>query len=87
MTVKHNPVVYYLKVLLYVLMALAVRVLAFVPLCFLVAEGAEAIVLACNTATSVAVKDLRAKYTIPIIGMEPAVKRALDLSERGRISF
>ena len=52
---------------------------------FLVAEGAEAIVLACNTATSVAVKDLRAKYTIPIIGMEPAVKRALDLSERGRI--
>ena len=52
---------------------------------FLVRQGAEAIVLACNTATSVAVKALRAHYSIPIIGMEPAVKRALDLSDRGRI--
>ena len=52
---------------------------------FLLAHGAEAIVLACNTATSVAVRALRAHYSVPIIGMEPAVKRALDLSEGGRI--
>ncbi len=38
----------------------------------------KAIVLACNTATSVAVEQLRDLYTIPIIGMEPAVKPALE---------
>ena len=48
-------------------------------------NGAEAIVIACNTATSVAVAKLRERYDIPIIGMEPAVKRALDLSTEGRI--
>ncbi len=29
-------------------------------------------VIACNTATSAAVNDLREHYDIPIIGMEPA---------------
>lgn len=52
---------------------------------FLLQNGAEAIVLACNTATSVAVAKLRSHYNVPIIGMEPAVKRALDLSDGGRI--
>ena len=52
---------------------------------FLLSKGAEAIVLACNTATSVAIRALRERYTVPIIGMEPAVKRALDLSPEGRI--
>lgn len=37
---------------------------------------AKAIVIACNTATSVAAKKLRAFYNIPIIGIEPAVKPA-----------
>ena len=52
---------------------------------FLIKNGADAIVIACNTATSVAVAKLRERYDIPIIGMEPAVKRALDLSTTGRI--
>ena len=39
----------------------------------------KAIVIACNTATSAAVKDLRAHYNMPIIGMEPALKLACDL--------
>ena len=52
---------------------------------FLLKNGADAIVIACNTATSVAVAKLRERYDIPIIGMEPAVKRALDLSTEGRI--
>lgn len=45
---------------------------------FLIEQGVEAIVIACNTATSVAVKILREKYDIPIIGMEPAIKTALE---------
>lgn len=45
---------------------------------FLVAQGVGAIVVACNTATSVAVEVMREKYSLPIIGMEPALKLALD---------
>ena len=47
---------------------------------FLVKNGANAVVVACNTATSVAIKELRANLSVPIIGMEPAVKKAHDLS-------
>ena len=47
---------------------------------FLIENGAEAVVVACNTATSVAIKELRANLSVPIIGMEPAVKKAHDLS-------
>ena len=47
---------------------------------FLVKNGVEAVVIACNTATSVAIKELRANLSVPIIGMEPAVKKAHDLS-------
>ncbi|MCD8213802.1 MAG: glutamate racemase [Campylobacter sp.] len=46
---------------------------------FLINNGAKAVVIACNTATSVAINDLRANFNIPIIGMEPAVKKAIDL--------
>lgn len=45
---------------------------------FIINQGAKAVVIACNTATSVAVKELRLKYDIPIIGMEPAVKPAIE---------
>ena len=45
---------------------------------FLTAQNVSAIVVACNTATSVAVRDMRKKYSLPIIGMEPALKVALD---------
>ena len=40
----------------------------------------KALVVACNTATSVAIRDLRATYDIPIIGMEPAVKPAVAIT-------
>lgn len=46
---------------------------------FLIAQNVGAIVVACNTATSVAVKKMREKYSLPIIGMEPALKVAVDL--------
>ncbi len=45
---------------------------------FLVKQGVKAIVVACNTATSAAIKVLRSRYDIPIIGMEPALKPAVE---------
>jgi len=45
---------------------------------FLISKDVKAIVVACNTATSIAVKELREKYTIPIIGIEPAAKPAVE---------
>ena len=52
---------------------------------FLLEKGVEAIVVACNTATSVAIKELRKRYSIPILGMEPAVKPAVEGTEKKRI--
>ena len=48
---------------------------------FIVSKNVKAIVVACNTATSVAIEDLRKKYDIPIIGMEPAVKPAVRYTD------
>jgi glutamate racemase len=45
---------------------------------FLAAQGLDALVVACNTATSVAIEELRLRHPFPIIGMEPAVKPALE---------
>ena len=49
---------------------------------FLVNKGADAVVIACNTASSVAAQMLRENYDLPIIAMEPAVKPALETDER-----
>ena len=52
----------------------------------LIDRGAKAIVIACNTATGAAIRFLREKYTqIPIIGMEPAIKPAVQAYPGGRI--
>ena len=49
-------------------------------------EGAKAIVIACNTATSVAASELRAEYAhVPIIGVEPALKPATQCGGPRRI--
>lgn len=45
---------------------------------FMIQKGVQAIVIACNTATSAAVATMRKKYDLPIIGMEPAIKKAID---------
>jgi len=45
----------------------------------------KAIVLACNTATSISVQTLRDTYEIPVIGMEPAIKVAADMDQKGKI--
>lgn len=45
---------------------------------FLISKNVKAIVIACNTATSIAIKELREKYVVPIIGIEPAAKPAVE---------
>lgn len=45
----------------------------------------KALVVACNTGTSAAIKELREKYDFPIIGMEPAIKPAVDSKMTGKI--
>lgn len=43
---------------------------------FLLGMDCKLIVIACNTATTNAIKELREQYTIPFIGIEPAIKPA-----------
>ena len=49
----------------------------------LVGAGADIIVVACNTATAVAVEKLRAQLVVPVIAMEPAIKPAVALTKTG----
>lgn len=42
----------------------------------LISMGAQAIVVACNTATAAAISTLRSEFDVPFVGMEPAVKPA-----------
>ena len=47
----------------------------------------KALVVACNTATAAAVKLLRAEYPdLPLVGVEPALKPAVQLSKTKRIA-
>ena len=48
---------------------------------FLLEMNCKLIVVACNTATTNAIKELRAKYDIPFIGIEPAIKPAVTHSK------
>lgn len=50
---------------------------------FLQQQGADAIVIACNTASAAAATTLRSRFNIPIIAMEPAVKPAIAASRNG----
>jgi len=53
---------------------------------FLVGLGVKAIVVACNSASIAGLDQLRVAHPeIPIIGVEPAVKPAHDLTKNGRI--
>lgn len=48
---------------------------------FLLNLNCKLIIVACNTATTNAITDLRAKYKVPFIGIEPAIKPAAALSK------
>ncbi|NUO08916.1 MAG: glutamate racemase [Candidatus Brocadia sp.] len=52
---------------------------------FLSLVGVKSLVVACNTATSVAINDIRRTYPFPVIGMEPALKPAMELGLTGKI--
>jgi glutamate racemase len=52
---------------------------------FLALMGIKSLVIACNTATSVAISEIRRKYPFPVIGMEPALKPAVGLGLIGKI--
>lgn len=53
---------------------------------FLLERDCHAIVVACNTATGAAIETLRARYRVPIIGMEPALKPALEHTRSGVVA-
>lgn len=52
---------------------------------FLLERNVKAIVVACNTATGIAVDDLRATCPVPIVAIEPAVKPAAARTRSGKI--
>lgn len=54
---------------------------------YLLDQNAKIIVVACNTATTNAIKELRAKYDVPFIGIEPAIKPAANNSKTQTIGI
>lgn len=63
-----------------------VRALTFSHVEHFIEYGAKAVVVACNTATSAAVRLLRQKYpTYTIVGIEPALKPAVSVKEHPNV--
>ncbi len=56
---------------------------AFAIVEFLLQQPVKAIVVACNTATGVAVEALRARWPLPFVAIEPAVKPAAAATKTG----
>lgn len=54
---------------------------------FLLNQNCKLIVVACNTATTNAIKELRDKYDVPFIGIEPAIKPAATNSQTQKIGI
>lgn len=49
------------------------------------AQGAKVFVVACNTASGASLEALRERLTIPVIGLEPALKPAVRQTRNGRV--
>ena len=63
-----------------------IRDLTFNVVDFLIEKGIKGLVVACNTATSAAVSELRRVYPdLPLVGIEPAIKPAVELNRSGKI--
>ena len=52
---------------------------------FLLAQGAQLIVVACNTITTELIGQLRQRFDVPFVGIEPPVKPAAEQTVNGRI--
>lgn len=53
----------------------------------MVQEGCEVIVVACNTVTTTIINKLRGILSVPLVGMEPMVKPAAEMSKSGVIAI
>ena len=63
-----------------------VRRLTVNNIAYMAGKGIKAVVIACNTATSAAIRRLRELYTdIPVVGIEPALKPAAMEKRGGRV--
>ncbi len=62
-----------------------VRTLVLDAVAFMAGQGLKALVIACNTGTSAAIAEVRARYPFPVIGMEPAVKPAVTGNAHQRV--
>ncbi|MCO7722543.1 glutamate racemase [Myroides odoratimimus] len=54
---------------------------------YLVSLNCKIVVVACNTATTNAISEMRARCHIPIIGIEPAIKPATILTKTSKIGI
>lgn len=52
---------------------------------YLLSMGVKALVVACNTATSAAIKALRERLSVPVVSVEPAIKPACELPGDGKV--
>ena len=52
----------------------------------LITAGCRLIVVACNTASSAALERLREEFDVPIVGMEPPLKPAVERSRSGHVA-
>lgn len=49
----------------------------------LISKGSDVIVIACNTVTTNHITELRERFSLPIIGVEPMVEQAAALTQQG----
>lgn len=54
---------------------------------YLIERQVKVLVVACNTATAIAISQLRSLYTLPVVGIEPAVKPAAELTRTGVVGI
>ena len=52
----------------------------------LAGQGVKVLLVACNTATSAAVDTMRERFSIPVVGVEPALKPAMEARKNGKIA-
>lgn len=52
---------------------------------FVESEGAKLVVAACNTASGAALDELRQVLSVPVVGLEPAVKTAASVTRRRKV--
>jgi glutamate racemase len=52
---------------------------------FLIQQGAKIVVVACNTASAASLHHLRATFPVPIVGMEPAIKPAVERTRSKKV--